>query len=140
MQFRKVPYLYRRIYSRRLIVLILSTTFIVAVTLQSAVLKSIKKGTMPQSVSFDEIPVDENGVLRFAAVDTATGEKISVEDWIRLVSDPKSSDLTQKMVIILKVSKFVIRGIERAILPFFLVNNCSFPCAILDTATPGGTI
>jgi hypothetical protein len=85
--------------------LILSTAFIVAVTLQSAELKSIKKGTMPQSVSFDEVPVDENGVLRFVAVDTATGEKISVEDWIRLVSDPKSSDLTQKMVIILKVSK-----------------------------------
>ena len=67
----------------------------------------MKREKMPRSVKFDKVPVDEEGVLRFVAVDTATGEKISTEDWIRIISDSDTSDLEiQKLVTILKVSKF----------------------------------
>lgn len=69
---------------------------------------------MTRSVRFDKVPVEENGVLRFAAVDATTGENISMEEWIHLLSDPDSSDLMQKMVTILKVRKFTTSCCSRS--------------------------
>ncbi len=62
---------------------------------------------MAPSVRFDKVPVDEQGVLRFAAVDATTGSKISFKEWIHKISDPNSSDVVRTMVTILKVSEWI---------------------------------
>jgi hypothetical protein len=68
-------------------------------------LKKSSAGTMQgTSVRFKQVPVDEHGVLRYTAVDGGTEKELSVEDWIRLVSDPSSSDLARSLTNILKVS------------------------------------
>lgn len=66
-------------------------------------LQALKKPKMSPSVRFDAIPVDEQGVLRFAAVDPTTGSKISFKDWINAISAPDSSDVARNMATILKV-------------------------------------
>jgi len=61
---------------------------------------------MSPSVRFDKVPVDEQGILRFAAVDTTTGSKISFKEWIHTISDPNSSDVVRNMVTILKEAPY----------------------------------
>ena len=102
--------------------LILTVTICSAVLLQSSMFQSHKRGSVVRSVRFDKVPVEENGVLRFAAVDNATGGNISIEEWIYLLSDPDSSDLMQKMVTVLKVSEFSIFCCSRSV---FLCAPCS---------------
>ena len=107
MRFRKLSTASRCVYPRRLSLFLLSITVVCVLFFEFSALESMKRGRMSRSVSFDKVPVDETGVLRFAAVDTATGEKISFEDWIRIIADTESSDDTiQKLTTILKVSWF----------------------------------
>jgi len=62
--------------------------------------------TVQRSVRFDPVPVDEHGarggILRYAAVDADNEKALSVEDWIRLLSDPTSFDLARNLTEILK--------------------------------------
>jgi hypothetical protein len=68
-------------------------------------LRKSSAGTMQgSSVRFEQVPVDEHGVLRYTAVDGDTEKDLSVKDWIRLVSDPSSSDLARSLTNVLKVS------------------------------------
>jgi len=88
---------------------------------------------MPRSVIFNKVPVDETGVLRFAAVDTATGEKISVEDWIRIIVDPDSSDPTiEKMMTILKDAPFKAYRFETPGVSPETVSTKNFEFAVVD--------
>jgi len=57
-------------------------------------------------VRVEQVPVDEHGVLRYTAVDGDTEKELSVEDWIRLVSDPSSSDLARSLTNILKEAPY----------------------------------
>lgn len=60
--------------------------------------------TMQGSFRFDQVPVDQHGVLRYSLVDGNTHKELSFEDWIRLVSEPGPSDLARKLTEVLKVS------------------------------------
>ena len=100
MAFQKYPNLSRRKYPRHQILLIVP---LVLIFVTAAVLQVQKKLNMSQSVRFDTVPVDEEGVLRFAAVDSTTGSKISFKDWIHIISDPDSSDAAKTLTNILKV-------------------------------------
>lgn len=107
MKFRKLPKVSRFFCPKHILPLILVLIVVFAAVLEFSALQSMKREKIARSVKFDKVPVDEEGVLRFVAVDTATGEKISTEDWIRIISDSDTSDLEiQKLVTILKVSKF----------------------------------
>lgn len=109
----------RRVHWRQVLLLIAavaSATIIAAVLLiatsnsqphfpKGIQLKNSSAGTMQgSSVRVEQVPVDEHGVLRYTAVDGDTEKELSVEDWIRLVSDPSSSDLARSLTNILKVS------------------------------------
>jgi len=100
MKFRKNHYLSRRKSSNLSILLILP---LLLIFFSTTVLQALKKPKMSPSVRFDTIPVDEKGVIRFAAVDPSTGSKISFKDWIHIISDPNSSDVARNMATILKV-------------------------------------
>ena len=107
MKYRKLPKVSRFVCPKHILPLILITIVVFAAVLEFSALQSMKREKMPRSVKFDKVPVDEEGVLRFVAVDTATGNNLSMEEWIRIISDPDNSDLEiQKLVTILKVSKF----------------------------------
>ena len=57
-------------------------------------------------VRFEEIPVDEayeKMALRYTAVSVDTEKELSMEEWIRIISNPGSSDLAQKLTELLKV-------------------------------------
>lgn len=43
-----------------------------------------------------------NNILQYAAVDAATEKEITMESWIRLISDPDSSDVARQMMDIMK--------------------------------------
>ena len=60
-------------------------------------------GTMERSVRFESVPAGEDGVLRYSAKDDDTGTELSMEDFIRLISNPGSSNLAKTMTTILKV-------------------------------------
>ena len=108
MKFRKLRKASHFVYPRHTLSLVLITIIIFAAVLDFSALQSMKREKISRSVKFDNVPVDEEGVLKFVAVDTATGDQISMEDWIKVVLDPKIADLEiQKLVAILKVSKFV---------------------------------
>jgi hypothetical protein len=66
-------------------------------------------------VRFSAVPSGEEGVLRYAAVDAGTVKELTMEDFIRLLSDPASSDLAQKLTAILRVSSFTIFLVCRAV-------------------------
>ena len=108
MKFRKLQKASHFVYPKHTLSLVLITIIIFAALLDFSALQSMKREKNSRSVKFDNVPVDEEGVLKFVAVDTATGDQISMEDWIEIVLDPKIADLEiQKLVTILKVSKFV---------------------------------
>ncbi len=147
MKFRKLQKVSRCVYPRRTLSLILLTTIVFAVVLEFSALQSMKREKMPRSVKFNKVPVDEEGVLRFVAVDAVTGDQISMKDWIEIIIDPDVSDLEiQKLVTILKVSKFVkpfwvCRQLVQnfptppeffslMILPYTLLNNGNLGCTI----------
>ena len=108
MKFQKPQKASHFVHPRHSLSLVLITIIIFAAVLDFSALQSMKKEKISRSVKFDNVPVDEEGVLKFVAVNTATGDQISMEDWIQIVLDPDIADLEiQKLVTILKVSKFV---------------------------------
>lgn len=105
MKIQKQPF--QRVDSRKrliLLLVILSTLGILLLGTFSAKERLSTKMEPSTKVRFDEIPDTDNGVLRFVAVNTDTRNKISMKDFIHILSDPDSVDTIQSLVAILKVS------------------------------------
>ena len=132
MQFRKGNFLHNRMGAvnrslwRRMIGLMVAVAAIIvgvvlvcsnqrqaskesAPTKTSSSPASITEATMKRSVKFDKVAGDNELFLRYVAMDEDTNEEVSFEDWIRLLSDPDSSEtLSQTLTDILMVSIFVV--------------------------------
>lgn len=71
--------------------------------------KSENTDSVQRAVRFQKISVDEfytNNALRYIAIDSDNEKELSMEDWIRIISDPGSSDLAYDLTKLLKEAPF----------------------------------